>query len=394
MTKGRDVDVIKKHSAAIQISNTINLTQRKMWNILTAYAYQEFPTEKKKFTISLKKLCSYLDYESRSDKRIKEYLKGLVKTSITWNVLGKDGKTTWGAAALLAACEIKDGICTYEYSSFLREVLYNPRMYAKIKLLIQNKFQSKHALALYELCLDYIGVGETPYIEIKKFRELMGIQETEYPDFKRLSTRVIKEPIEEINEVSDIFVKVVYKKDGRTVLYIKFLIQKMDEKGDIDEEIDLLKPPNILPEEEQIIDIPSSNIENIKQKELYKKLVAVGIAPRTANKFLTMYPQERIERQLIGIESRNPKDKAAMLVRAIEEDWGLPTEVIKKQESITRQERIKNLVNNAKRAKYIVFPNGAQYKICNVNEDGFIEIIQNGKECIVNPEKALEYNFV
>jgi hypothetical protein len=42
----------------------------------------------------------------------------------------------------------------------LKEKLYNPEMYARIKLSIQNKFTSKHTLALYELFIDYMRMPE------------------------------------------------------------------------------------------------------------------------------------------------------------------------------------------------------------------------------------------
>jgi hypothetical protein len=40
-----DKTEVIKHSAAIQIQNSISLLQRRAWNILLANAYEELPTE-------------------------------------------------------------------------------------------------------------------------------------------------------------------------------------------------------------------------------------------------------------------------------------------------------------------------------------------------------------
>ena len=109
-------------------------------------------------------------------------------------------------ATLLAQAKIKRGLCTYAYSPEMRRRLHNPRIYAKINLSMQNRFTSKHALALYEMFVDYFNVrrhyGETPFIPVDTFRELMGFQDGEYSEFKILNRWVIKEPLDEINMIS------------------------------------------------------------------------------------------------------------------------------------------------------------------------------------------------
>ena len=79
--------------------------------------------------------------------------------------------------------------------------------HARLCLSLQNKFDSKHALALWELCTDYLGserdYGETPFIPLEQFRELMGAVGEKYSAFRDLNKYVIKEPVAEINSVSD-----------------------------------------------------------------------------------------------------------------------------------------------------------------------------------------------
>ena len=221
-----------KHSAAVHIQNNITLLQRRSWNVLLAYAYDELPTEEEHH-IPVKDLIRMLDFDSKNGDYLKESLEALVGCKVKWNVLDKDGEEEWGVTTLLAQAKIRRGICTYAYSPELRRRLHNPRMYARINLGMQNKFESKHAQALWEVCVDYLdeskNYGETPFIPLDTYRELMGISEVQYARFKDLSLYVIKAPVEEINRVTDFRVAVVYKRERRKVTGIKFKVQRVCE---------------------------------------------------------------------------------------------------------------------------------------------------------------------
>jgi hypothetical protein len=221
---------VVKHSAAVQIQNNITLLQRRAWNVLLAHAYDVLPTEER-HRIKIKELMQTLEFKSKNEDYLKEALKALVGCKVEWNVLDKDDQWEWGVTTLLAETTIKNGICTYAYGPTLRERLHNPQMYARISLSMQNKFESKHAQALWELCVDYLGrgreYGETPYIEIATYRRLLGVSEGQYARFKDLSLYVIKKPVEEINEVTDFRVTVEYRDEGRRVTAVKFKIRRV-----------------------------------------------------------------------------------------------------------------------------------------------------------------------
>ena len=121
--------------------------------------------------------------------------------------LGKDNKQEWGVASLLANAKIRDGICTYSFAPELRYKLYNPRVYAKLNLRLQNQFTSRYALVLWEVCFDYFDrdrqKGETPFISLETFRDLLGIEKHEYPAFSIFNRAVIKPALKEINAVTD-----------------------------------------------------------------------------------------------------------------------------------------------------------------------------------------------
>ncbi len=158
-----------KHSAAIHIHNNITLLQRRTWNALLFNAYHELETGEV-HRIALLELAKLIGYDSHDMEYLKEAAEAMVRCIVEWDVLDKDGSPDWGVTALLAQAGINKGTFTYAYSPKLRQLLHNPRVYARLDLNLQKQFESKYALALWELCADYLGAsreyGETPFIEL------------------------------------------------------------------------------------------------------------------------------------------------------------------------------------------------------------------------------------
>ena len=217
--------VVIKASAAIQHENTISLLARRVWTALLYHAYDQLPYSNK-HTIRIDTLKEIIEFDSKNDEYLKQTLRELNRSQVQWNVLGKDQEWEWGTTTLLAGATIKKGVCTFDFGSILSERLHNPNLYARIHLSIQNKFESKHALALWELCLDYLNdlknYGETPLMTVAMFRQLMGIRQDQYVQFKLLNLKVIKEPLEEINSKTDFRITVEYKRVKRRIEYLKF----------------------------------------------------------------------------------------------------------------------------------------------------------------------------
>lgn len=217
---------IKKHSSAIQMKNELTISQIKAWNILLANALPN--PDKDSYTIDLSDFMAMLNIKKSNIAHLKNILSKLQKTQTEMNLLQKDKKLKWGSLQIIGSIVIdeENNYCWYTYDSIFKENVFNPKMYALLKISIQKKISSKYALILYELCFDYMdkkaGIGETPYINLYTFKKIMGISDEEYKEFKAFNRRVIKQPIEEINKVSDINVTTKYRKIGKKVDAIKF----------------------------------------------------------------------------------------------------------------------------------------------------------------------------
>lgn len=321
-----------KHSSAIQISNEVSLLQRRSWNVLLAHAFDELK-DKDQFKIHLKDLCSTLGYDRRNEKHLKQLLRDLVDVKIEWNILKKD-RNEWGIAVLLAQASIINGVLTYGYAPIIRERLQNPAMYAKINLSLQNRFESKHSLALYELFIDYFdykrGSGETPWITVEDFRKLSGLKNEKYKRFKDISRYVIQKSLKEINRKSDLYVQSEYKRKDRKVTTIKFIIKKNTTTPDI-------KPLTGQKEKDE-----PCKVKEIVNKELFDILTSeFEINENKAIDILKtkdeIYIVEILEIVREQIKAGKVKSIPAFCVRAIEDDYRHKLVVEEEQEKQNTQ---------------------------------------------------------
>jgi plasmid replication initiation protein len=255
-------ECVKKHVAAIHTSGELSLLERKMANVLLLNAYDELLT-RRTHTLPVKHLCAMLGWDdSNNTERLQEALRQLASTSIEFNVM-KDGKKSWHVMAMLAYGNIEEGICTYSYTEYLAERLYNPEIYATINIGIQQLFEGSYALILYENCLRYKAVGTTGWMELDVFKKIMGATSSMYEEFKYLKRTVIDKSIEEINRVSDIQLAAEFKKQGRKTSEVRFMITESPQQA-------LLKP------------VIEDDHAAIRGSWLFKRLLEHGIGQRLA----------------------------------------------------------------------------------------------------------------
>ena len=274
----------------------------------------------------LPELARKLGYASHDSEHLKETLKALVDCTVEWNVLGKDKKQEWGVASLLGSVRIKDGVCTYSFAAHLRYKLYNPRIYTKLNLRLQNRFTSRYALILWEVCFDYFDIarnqGETPFIPMETFRDLMGLEKDEYPLFKEFNRNVIKPAIQEINALTNFFIEIEPKRIGRKIGELKFRITRLKEM------------PTVEPTQEtfsfDIDDLPSIAIKlvqaGVSRKEALRianqawDAVDAAALPEDRDDF-AVYVEEKIG---LAQQATDVKNAGGFIVKAIRENYQDP----------------------------------------------------------------------
>ena len=320
-----EINEVIKASPAIQIQSKITHLQRRAWNVLLANAYNELPN-KDIHRVSVAELAKKLGFNSHNEDYLKETLEALVDCTVEWNILGKDKEEEWGVASLLAEVRIKDGICTYAYPPYLRTKLYNPRIYTKLNLRLQNQFTSRYTMILWEVCFDYFDIarnqGETPFIPIETFRELMGLEQGEYPVFKVLNRDVIKPAITEINTLTNFFIEVEQKRIGRRIGELKFKISRLKELPSLE--------PTQMPLFADVEDLPTIAIKLIQAGVSRKEALrianqewdVVDAAARPEDKeFFAVYVEEKIG---LARHATSVKNAGGFIVKAIQENYQDP----------------------------------------------------------------------
>ena len=338
------INEVIKASPAIQIQSKISLLQRRAWNVLLANAYNELP-DKEIHSVSVIELAAKLGFGDGNQEYLKEVLKSIVDCQVEWNVLDKDKKEEWGVASLLAEVRIREGICFYQFPHTLRLKLHNPRVYAKLNLRLQNRFRSRYALVLWEVCFDYFDTtrdqGETPFIPLETYRELMGLRTDDYTTFKSLNQWVIKPAVKEINDLTSYRVQVEQKRLGRKIAELKFRITRVKH---------LPVQESLFPDIENLPLVAVELIQADIDRKVAQKIAEQAwdfvnpekIPPSDTYPDFLAYIAEKIEMSLHRAEVKN---RGGFIVEAVRENYQDP-EVQKVRElraEKTKQKKLEDL---------------------------------------------------
>jgi plasmid replication initiation protein len=102
---------------------------------------------------------------------------------------------------------------------------------------------SAYAIRLYEVLIAWRSTGKTPVIELSDFRQKLGVLETEYKRMYDFKKYVLDLAIKQINEHTDITVKVEQHKKGRSVSGFSFKF-KQKQQPKIEKPVDPKRDPN------------------------------------------------------------------------------------------------------------------------------------------------------
>lgn len=344
-----DHEVIK-HTAAIHVSNTITLLQRKLSNVLLKNAYENLMTCDK-HTISVSELAEAIGFDSKDEQLLKDSLRALNATQLEWNVLGKDKKQKWGVTTILAWVEIGKGtgICEYEYSKGLREMLLNPNIYARLDLLVQREIRSKHTLALWEYLMGEFALVDTDtcitsWMSLDKFYVLLGIPKDEYKKFKVFNDCVLKKAVKEINTLN-LKVKEEFKREQRRVVALRFHVIK---NKSFQPRLNLGFPQ--LAGRESAIDIKKEN------NALLNRLFSFGLTEETVKDILKNHAEKYIAENLDIVEKNINAGKVADIpaytITALKKDYR-PKETPVEKEKKTKAAASKAKIVKAKRMEIL-----------------------------------------
>lgn len=324
--------LLLKHTATVHSSSKLTMVQKKIFNLLI---YKAFPSiqEDKYHTFRVIDLMQSLGWSfgSNINNRLKEALIGLTRENVRWNILEKDKKRKWVASACLADVAIKDGIIEYSFGKFLREVLYNPNIYAKIDLDIQSTLESKDSLVIWELATEELSSKKThsvrsPWIDWEKICNITSGERSSYQkNYALYKSKVLNKAILEINQKTDLSLKLIEKREGRKIKWIAFDIEREN--------------TFILPD--------FSQNENLEQESQIKKSVEliIGNSAKT-NELCEKFTEDELQRgveyyrYVLATRANEIKNPLAFFVKTLEESWHTP------EEALSRIDKLKTTLSS------------------------------------------------
>lgn len=224
----RKYSVAKSNSLIQQTATNLSLNEQRF--ILIALSkIQKEDTIDKQYSISFEEFCNILNIEKSKGgylhKRIKKYLKKLADTSIWYydNQNKEDRLIRW-----LSNIKIKDSVIYYSFDRSISDYIYNLKeYYTTYELWNVLLLKTKNSIEFYEFIKSLANLNIAPSFEIDVLQAKFNINYKTYGEFKR---SFLTRCIEEVNNKTDLKVKVNEIKEGRKVVKLEFVINILENK--------------------------------------------------------------------------------------------------------------------------------------------------------------------
>lgn len=238
--------------ALVPQNSKITALGRRTWNVLLHIA-QSQGLEQESFRAALTDIVRGLDYNSGDMKIIKTHLRSMVSTLVEWQSPTSGEWQTWDVCGMLSHARLSKErgqvFVEWSYAVNMRHELLDPEIFAKLSLDVISQLGSHPAVALYEICSRYLGVGQTARKAWGWWRPvLLGrpdderLQKLEYRIFKR---DTLRPAIAEINALADIEIEMLEFKSGRFVADLQFTVRKKPAKTLVSQQRSAAEPVDV-----------------------------------------------------------------------------------------------------------------------------------------------------
>lgn len=176
-------------------------------------------------------------------------------------------------------------------------------------------FKSPHSIRIYELMAQYFPKIRVREMEIKHFKELLSLEKN-YSSFSKLKKYVLDKAVDEINELSDLYLEYEVIRAGRTPKRLYFTINRQNPKNEEDTQ------------EVQTIDVSHQEVKSndmgraLKTEEAFSMEKKSFIDEIFYRKLITKYSKELLDYSIEKIEAlTNVMNKRGYLIKALKENY-------------------------------------------------------------------------
>ena len=235
---------------------------------------------------------------------VKRAIEGLLRKPIRIESINSKGKREFFMANFIADGYYKEGDGFFEVSISARlkpYLLQLKEFFTKIPLKYTYVLKSRYSIRLYELLKQYEGTG-IRIDSVPDLREMLGVDQNEYTDWRNFERVVIKKAVEEINAKTDLDVSYRKRKIGRKITHIEFSIRTKifiaSEGGEVGDEwggrdINAWYPPKLTKSASESLDnqgfyrVPEKESEKVTKSAYKDTWMKIGDYRKRHNEFLS-----------------------------------------------------------------------------------------------------------
>jgi len=178
------------------------------------------------------------------------------------------------------------------------------------------RLQSSYSIRFYELIIKWKSIGKFR-LSVNELRLLFGIEEKKYKRYNDFKKAVLLKAKEELKSKTDLYFDFKEVKESRKITYIDFFIRETGQKlSNIRaEKLSISKKPQTL------------------EPDSIKSLVKIGLSEVKAQELADKYSSKRIEKQIEYLPYRKAKNRSAVLIKSIEENWSAPDKYLEENQT-------------------------------------------------------------
>lgn len=339
-------DILKKPTGAIHIGNIYTASERKMMNVCLLQT-QTDGVHGDWYSVNTATLMEFIgNSETRNWEWLNNLGKNLISKTISWNVLDQDKINSWKTCTFLSTSIVNSQKFRFRLNPEIVDQLNNPKVWARFRMFAQVRMKSTHSVSLYEYFKDIMGRQNIRLnsrekiifaVTLEELRIILGINETQYTNFKELNKKVFKIAKTEINEHSDINIDYSNITTGRKVTSLQFTLWNKTKK----EFEDRYQLTINFPASTETNRLPASNVE--ENEELFIRLKKLGIKDNKISFLVSVYDADRIKRNIdYSVEQASHKghsitNLSGYVCKAIEDNYKPEASTINKTQTNSKQ---------------------------------------------------------
>ncbi len=328
--------ILYKESGLIECDAPLTVLQEKLYNGLLYHArktmfyrgeeyWQENPGSnysndvsydhiKNKFEINLNELARISNNKTINSSEAQARIVELMSIKAEYNILQKDKNNEWTSFVLIPEVSVVGGRVFYSLPPWyfdklkLWKIKGSPAPFAKVNMKVQSLFNSRYALRLYQVLLDFYGSPYgIPTIDLAELRRILGITTKKFKRFIDFKKNCLEQALDEINNnpLINFNVDFAVRRSGQTPTGIKFKIRnKKDDVNTVhvtysntlsekDEQNQILNEKSMTENKVNTVYLTLSHIfskKNEQNQEVIEKWTPTPELKELAEKFIAAHP--------------------------------------------------------------------------------------------------------